>query len=323
MLDAFLKQLLNLPDTQKNDVLSLCHEILQNEKLRNIAKSVSLVTDDAEVPQFTKDSTLDRIGRYIVSARAQSKLDATTRQYVPPMNKFAIVKVNFAGLGSELDDLHFGIVWDVERKRDHISIIPTTSYKPGTTRENGTTFNLGNISYLPNQTVVMMHQITSVSRKRIQSHRHYNDATGRSGVVYLSPDQRQRVYEGFRVYGLNEETLYNKHIRNSYSDTLPIFEDPEAQFDHLHRPIIDVSNTKDELVYKLYSDLNTEYKIIRKGTGIQTAERDLLLRNLVNATAQVDATGAIMQSRLDVRMAAYTSLLSKIIQEPKDPASAG
>ncbi|MFC3803005.1 hypothetical protein [Cohnella sp. GCM10012308] len=317
-----MKELLNMPEREKNTALPLCMDILQDEHVRDINKTLSQITNDTGVPAFTRESTLARIRKFVFSAKQHLRVNTGSGEYLPPLSEMQLVTVNFAGLGSELNDLHFGIIWDVDRKRDHVSIIPTTSFKPGSTMETGVTFNLGNVGPLTGETVVLMNQITTVSRKRVQTNRFRNPATSATEVVKLSSNQKQRVYEGFRIYGLKEETLYTKHIRNAFPDTVPVFEDPEVQFTHLHRPFIEVSHSKDELIYKLYSDPNTEYKMTRQECVVQATERGQLVRAWVAAKAQINqSTQAIIKSRLDVQKDAYAALISKIRPEPENPAS--
>nr|WP_281258733.1 type II toxin-antitoxin system PemK/MazF family toxin [Melghirimyces profundicolus] len=143
--------------------------------------------------------------------------------------------VRFAGLGSEINDFHYAIVWNVHRRRDHIVVIPCTSFKDESTVETETTFNIGQVGFLESQTVIMMDQITTISRKWISKTKHKAGPKGPSQYVSLVQPQMERINEGFRVLGLGEKILYHE-IRDDVK-RLPLFANHAEQYSHLHRPI--------------------------------------------------------------------------------------
>lgn len=257
------------------------------------------------------EDTLNRISRYVDSAKNHIRKD-DRGLHLPKASRFMIVRVNFAGLGTELDDAHYAIVWEEHRKRDNISVIPTTSFKPVSTLETGLTFNIGHVDFLSGETVVLMDQIISISRKRLQAVRHYNPGTERREIAKLSRDQQFRVKDGFRIYGLHEATFFNEFLRDSFKDTLPELQDPDVQFDHLHRPVITIQNTKNELIYQLYNDTR-HFKISRKLFAKHGIDRYQLLSDWVNAKAQVDrATARVIKTREEVRKDGYAKIQAAI-----------
>ncbi|MFC5402295.1 hypothetical protein [Cohnella soli] len=316
MLDNFLKDLLNMSQTEKMELLQLYQELMRDQQLKLLTKTIASITDDACTPAYIKKDTLDRVGRYVVAAKQHTRVEKSSGQHEPILEKYMVIKVNFAGLGSELDSTHYGIVWETGRRRDHVSIIPTTSFKQESTIETGESFNIGKVDFLDKETVVMMNQITSVSRKRITgSVRHYDPGSKRPLIVKLSDDQKKRIHDGFRVYGLEEQTLYNKYIKNSHADTLPVLADPEMQYSHLFRPVIEISNTKDLLVYKLYDDAR-EYRLERKSFSLTGSTRVEALKNWVEATATLDPADPTKKTysvtRDDARRSAYAVIQTAI-----------
>ncbi|MFB5678778.1 hypothetical protein [Paenibacillus terreus] len=311
MLEDFLRDLLDLPPSERDELLALNQHLMKDRQIKIITKKLTQITDDTGMAQFTREDTLNRISRYVESAKNHIRKD-DNGLHLPKASQFMIVRVNFAGLGTELDDVHYAIVWEEHRKRDNISVIPTTSFKPESTLETGLTFNIGHVDFLGGETVVLMDQIISISRKRLQAVRHYNHGTGRREIAKLSKDQQLRIKDGFRIYGLHEATLFNEFIRDSFKDTLPEFQDPDVQFDHLHRPVITIQNTKDELIYQLYNDTR-QFTISRKLFAKPGVNRYQLLIDWINAKAEVDrATLEIVKSREEVRKEGYAKIQAAI-----------
>jgi hypothetical protein len=311
MLEEVLSSLLNKPEHEKNHILSLYKQLLEDEKVRQLTSLLANITDDSGEPTFTRADTLSRIERYINSANRDT-VKSQQGEIKPITTSFTIVCVDFAGLGSELDNFHYGIVWEEQRKRDNVSIIPTTSFKSHKTIETDLTFNIGRVGFLQGETVVLMSQITSVSRKRIRKVRHLNPTTNSRENVKLLPMQQNRIKDGFRIYGLKERSLYNEFIRESFLDTLPILGDPELQFNHLNRPVRIVNNSKGELTYQLYGD--EKIHSIKRAPYILPAaiSRNKLLKNWVEAVAKIDASSKFEKSREDIRQQAYSEIQSAI-----------
>ncbi|WP_139331797.1 hypothetical protein [Paenibacillus macquariensis] len=296
---------MDLEEFERSEMLGISNGLILDSQLKKLAKTLSQIVDDSTTPAYTRLDTLDRISRYVDSAKKHSIKDDRTGELKPVVSQYMIVRVNFAGLGSELDNIHYGIVWNADRKRDHISIIPTTSFKPASTLETGETFNIGKVGFLSGETVVLMNQITSVSRKRIRTARHFNPTSDKKELVKLSLLQQKRVMEGFRIYGLKEESLSSKYIRNSFSDRLPMFDDPELQYQHLHRPIIEIENTKDLVVYRLY-DSEQEFNLHRKPFQLMDSTRNNVIKDWVEAKAIWDPdTETFVKERDEVRKDAY------------------
>ncbi|WP_189338254.1 type II toxin-antitoxin system PemK/MazF family toxin [Paenibacillus sp. IHB B 3084] len=313
LIEQFLLDLLNKAEYEKKHLLSLYKHIMDDQKVRQITAQLMHIKDDAGVPNLTREDTLSRVKRFIDSANKDTVKDPTSGVLKPITTQFMVVCVNFTGIGSEQDEFHYGIVWDEQRKRDNVSIIPTTSFKAEKTLDTDLSFNIGHVSFLQGETVVLMNQITSVSRKRIRNVRHKNPITDKFEIVKLSPEQQNRIKDGFRIYGLKERSLYNEFIYNSFVDTLPILEYPEVQYFHLNRPIRLVENYKNKLTYKLYDDEKV-YVIERKPYKLPSGTNRIgLLKSWVEAVAIMDPLSKkIITMRDKVRQSAYEEIQNAI-----------
>lgn len=178
--------------------------------------------------------------------------------------------MRFSGLGSETDQEHFAIVWRSPRKSDAIVIIPTTSFKEESTQEHGIEFNIGKIDFMGKETVVLLEQMTTISRKRIDRRQLHKtrQLISKNPVKHkfatISIDQKNRILDGLRVYHFGETTIY-QFLKDTEIDKLPRLSDYAVQLGHLHRPFIkDVQNSDtDKLVYALHEDPNKFYTIER------------------------------------------------------------
>lgn len=311
MLDDFLLELLKKPVDERIKYINTFTSVMRDSELHKLTTRIDSITDDANTATYTKVDTLKRIDRFVQSAKTHSRIK--DEFYTPPLDPFQLVLVNFAGVGSEWDDCHYAIVWDTKRKRDHVTIIPTTSFKAESTIESGTQFNIGQVGFYQEETVALMNQMTTISRKRILKYRHYNPNTKNPpAIVRLSKPQQERIKDGFRIFGLREQTLYESHILDNYRDRLPEFEYPEIQYHHLNLPYIVISSDMDCLIYKVYGD-EREYKLFRKPYQIDV-DRNKLLKKWFEAKAQIHPdTKEVIKSRDDVRRDSYADIQAAIL----------
>ncbi|MEX1031603.1 MAG: hypothetical protein WDZ91_16380 [Paenibacillaceae bacterium] len=277
-----LQTLLVLPTAQKDQTILAFNKILTEPTFHNIVKTIYLIEDDPHDLRQTRQNTLERIRRYTKSAAIKNRKNAAG--FVPPVNDDEMIYVNFSGLGAERDLEHYAVAWWTNRKDDQIVVIPTSSYKDWKTNENHLNFNIGHVGFLAKQTVVNMDQITSISRKRITKTKHINPADGRPYYVSLSPDQKDRIRDGFRILSFGNKSLHDEQIANrAYPDRLPQFEDPTIQYAHLHRPYRIVSDTPETLEYSLYNDKTVTFKLHRKLFDPLLYNKKQLIDNWVNA----------------------------------------
>ncbi|SDY86873.1 hypothetical protein [Thermoactinomyces sp. DSM 45892] len=291
----------------QNELLAYIQKASEEEVLRKIVKELCLIEPDPNVPTRTRQDTLERILRFVTIARKHDEVRFSPKHkkniYVPTIRTGELVVIQFAGLGSELDDIHYGVVWDVKHALDQVSILPTTSFKPNSTKENGLTFNIGQVGFLREETVVKLQDATSVTRKKILSNRHLDphDPEGKLKNVRLNNQQMERIQDGLRVKDFKENTLFQE-ILTHRQDCLPIFDDHSVQYTHLNRPFIIHSSSHDQLRYTLHNQPNEIYTLYRKKTMLSRSERKKLLYEWANAT------GRTKDERIRNQEIAYTKI---------------
>lgn len=123
-----------------------------------------------------------------------------------------IVRVEFGGVGSEPDEPHYAMVWVDNPMMDDIIVIPTTSQY---LKDYPGEFSVGQFSRLSSlNTIVQIHKMTNISRKRIVP---YNGVIlqGRINAVH-----NERLLHGIAlVHG--GETSLDEHVRNRSNMLLP------------------------------------------------------------------------------------------------------
>lgn len=235
----------------------------QEPVLSDIIHNLVSVRDCEKVPEQTRANTLERVNRFIRSAMNPSQFEIThnKRLYKPILSPYRAIFVQLSGIGSELDDGHFCLVWEVNRNQDQMVVVPTTSFKPNKTRENGLLFSIGKVGHLEGETVVKIANITTVSRKRILTSKWKPPGSDRLLEVRLTPEQINRIQDGIDILNRKERTLLEEIIKYG---RFPVWEDYERQIEHLHRPYrIDRQyTTADTLVYRVSGD-STPYTITR------------------------------------------------------------
>lgn len=329
LLEEFLRELLSLPEEERkvilefnskllgepsgyrSELLKHYNTILSDQDLLEVVRHLDRVKDDPGELAYTRSDTLKRIQRYVNSAAKETRKGPDGTR-IPRVGKFEIAKVNFAGLGSELDDKHYAIIWEAYPKRDHVVVIPTTSFKEISTLETGTSFNIGCVGAMQAETVVTLGQITTLSRKRIINVEGYRDGT-RKVYHKLNPAQQARLLDGFRVFAFGERTLYDRFIKSTLQDRLPMFLDHDVQYAHLHRPVVVIQEEPDELKYSLYGDPATVYILQRKPFTLATGQtRSRLLKEWVDAVGIMDVPNGINITREMSKNQAYTAIKQAI-----------
>lgn len=282
---SLITKFLSLPDAERREWFQIMKLITQEPEFNDLIKLVAKITPDPNIPTRTRQDTLSRIKKYVntISRHDQMFKDPRTRRtvYRPKLKPNEIILVQFAGQGSEIHDLHYGIAWYTQDNRDPVTVIPTSSFKYDSTKENGLRFNIGKVGFLPGETVVLMADITTISRKRIQTSHLLNPVTKEIGFVSLDPDQVTRVQDGFRVLGLREQTLTDVFLQQ---DRFPVLTDYDTQISHMHRPYtIEPGTTTDVLNYTVSGD-NTIYTIKKAPTTVSRKNRKHLILSWLNAT---------------------------------------
>jgi hypothetical protein len=237
MAEAAYKALFDHLFTTKPELLAAALEGLEQEELDAILTNIRDIEEDRKetlrrIELFTKSAKERTVFTEIEEQRHGKK--KKVRTYNPPLSRLQVVKANFSGLGSELVDEHYVIVWDVKPNREQLVVIPTYSLKPSSV-EKPNLFSIGEVPVLHtitggNHTLVSVDQVTTISRKRIEVYE-----WGRKRA-YINRAQEKRIKEAFRVYWLRKKTLYDI-IRGYYQRYLPEFTDFNEQLSHLYRPV--------------------------------------------------------------------------------------
>lgn len=281
------------------------HQITKEPQLNALVKEIAKITPDPNVPSRTKEDTYDRIMKFVETISRHDQISTNSHGqmlYQPKLKRHEMILVKFAGQGAELHDIHYGIVWDVSDSRDQVVVIPTGSFKYPSTRENKYQFNIGKVGFFPEDTLVRLVGITSISRKRILTNRMRDPKTGLHQFVYLNPEQIQRIQYGLHAMVYGQESLF-EYIRKS--NRIPILAQYDIQFEHMHRSFkIEPGTTPDVLRYRVLGDTRI-YQIERKETTLSRGVRDKLLFQWINAT------GRDAQHRIQNQKKVYQQLIQK------------
>lgn len=301
-----------------NDLTRIVDKIINARNFNEIVKQADLVKDEyrpIHKQTLTKDMILERIIRFINCSLQTDEVNdpMVPTEYKHPLVSGQVVKVLFSGVGSEIDNEHFAIVWETKSNRDQVVVIPTTSLKP-TTRETKNFFNIGKIPPFSKQTVVSLEQLTCVSRKRIVEYL-FNDGRGNMVQAIINQDQRRRIEDGFRVTLLRQKTLLDELI-NQRKDYVPEFINYSVQVKHLHRPIRNVSFDSYKLItkYQLFNDPN-QYEIKWHRTKLNRSDRKKMLKSWAYSIAEIDPISkSVIKDRDTKQQELYRQLLgTKII----------
>lgn len=319
-----LEKIKDLPDAKQKKILNVFEKIVSEKEFEGIAENIFEIKNEVSVPTRTRKNTLERINRFTLSAKTPHEFHhKRTTHYKPILSDGELIEVRFSGLGSETDQEHYAIVWKAKRTSDPIVIIPTTSFKEESTVETEVAFNIGNIDFMGKETVVLLDQMTTISRKRIdprQLHKTRRSlGQGKFKYATISDDQKNRILDGIRAYHLNETTIY-QYLRDNEKDKLPFLNNYSVQISHLHRPFIrNVEKSNEyQLVYTLYEDPENFYTIYRVPCTEKPYQRTQLLNDWVNAVAEsskdpVTGVVTITKSRHDVQQEAYNKIQQSLI----------
>jgi mRNA-degrading endonuclease toxin of MazEF toxin-antitoxin module len=263
---------------------------------------------------------LERVLLYTTSAKEINEYIPGTNLFKITLKETQMVHVNFAGLGSEHLGEHPAIVWDTEQKRDHVLVIPCTSYKTDTTVESETAINIGFAGFFDSHgvlssvlnvsTVVLLDQIQSVSRKRITRHKTTDPATQKGGIARIGPTQVQRIEEGMRILFFGEKTYFEKELLD-IQGVLPEFSHELDQYLHMHRSNYTIIT--DDGTNVKYNIDGKEYEMIRRKTSMNNKERKKLLKEWNNPRAKKNRNGDVIETTTVVRQHKYQEIKSNFL----------
>lgn len=319
-----IEKIKDLPQNKQKELLTYFEKIASEKEFEKIVENIFSIENETIVTTRTRQNTLERINRFTQSAKTPHEFHARKKSnYLPIVNEGELIEIRFSGLGSETDQEHFAIIWKAQRTSDPIVIIPTTSFKEASTKETEIAFNIGKIDFMGKETVVLLDQMTTISRKRINRKTLYKtrqtiDKTkGQYKFATISIEQKNRILDGLRAYHFGETTIY-QFLKETEQKKLPVLTDYEVQIKHLHRPFIkniEKSNA-DEFVYALYENPNKFYTIYRCDCTEQLYKRNQLLNTWINATAEYDEeTKIIIKTRHLVQKDAYDKMFETLILE--------
>ncbi len=297
-LDLLVNQLLDMPPGVRDDLSRMFSNVARENQYREITDGVTKIQNDPHDPLLTKSNALRRVRRFVEASCAPYVKNGAV--FTPILPCGTIVKVKFTGVGGEHNEDHYGIVWQSKKNRDHILMIPTTSYKENK-KHHEHYFNIGSVGFLNGETIAMIDQMTAISRKRIMASAFENPQTGNFESIQLDPEQINRIRDGIRVVCLNQATLYSVIFN---SNLMPELLDPNEQYRHLFRPII-VNNMTipgKKLVYHLVDNTQVLYEIKWHQSNVSRTVRKGYLENWR------DAVGTPRVTRASVIQQAYRNI---------------
>lgn len=142
----------------------------------------------------------------------------STGVYLPIVNRGDIVFCDFIGIGTEIDEPHYAIVWEAPKNKEAITVIPVTS---AVIQEDKSQFCIGQVEgfitqagmTVPRDTYVYLNKIKEVSRKRFEVW-YKRDSQGNiiwqnnhKVHVSISSAQIERIQDAIRVSYLDCPTL--------------------------------------------------------------------------------------------------------------------
>jgi mRNA-degrading endonuclease toxin of MazEF toxin-antitoxin module len=289
---------------------------------RNLVSKIAVMMGQLQPLEVT--DALKRISLYTKSAKEQYDYIPGTKMFRIALSQFQMIHVDFAGLGSEHLGEHPAIVWNTEPSRDHIVVIPCTSYKVDTTVESETAIDIGparffdqnknETSRLTVRTVVLLDQIQSISRKRITRHKTTDPATNRGGIAKFGLDQIKRIEEGLKILFFNANTFFEKELLN-IQGVLPELTLTD-QYLHMHRSDYTIiTDDGQNLIYELDQ---VRYTLIRRATNMTNKNRKKLLKEWNNPRAIKDTNGNLIKTTPQVRQQRYNLIQTKY--QPQQPA---
>lgn len=307
---------------EKNKIISIFNKVLTESLFKAIVNNLFEIQNEPPSLKhrgISRENVLQIINTFTESAKLHDSFDEENKVFTPVINdqkKKYLIEVNFAGLGSEVNGVHYAIVWEAQNNRDDIVVIPTTSFKDFSTKEKPCLFNIGKVGHMSKETVVKLDQITTISRKRIRNVVTTDQATNAAGIAALTDEQVKRIQEGFSILFLGESSLFTKEILGNHKNRLPAFDDPVLQFSHLNRPYNIVSLRPDKVIYTLQDDSSqTQYTLYRNLTRLTVPDRNRLIFTWINSVAIYDRSTrpwTLIKGRSQVQQDAYTNMQTHV-----------
>lgn len=172
--------------------------------------------------------------------------------YYPILNRGNIVRCEFVGIGAEIDDTHWAIVWDAPLGSETITVLPITSKFH---EESQRTFTIGKITdfYTDKndssikESYVYLSKIKEVSRKRITPWIVQNSNPSR--FVMISEEQIQRIKDAIMVTYMDADYLVDILCKKELQ--LPLQYDDKVLsmgYRHIYSYEIDKSDKKRHII---------------------------------------------------------------------------
>lgn len=179
-------------------------------------------------------NTLDKVMRTVLCENAETGYNHNHECYYPVLEVGNIVQCQFIGIGSEFNDLHFGIVWSVSKAKETFLIVPLTSKSIERTKSQ---FSIGKIPNFITSTTdtsvkesfVYVNKITEVSRKKVKlwfqkdsNGKTLKDSKNKHNLpVKISLSQVDRIKEGVELELLHKNNYLYEIIKCIDKDYLP------------------------------------------------------------------------------------------------------
>lgn len=301
----------NLQESERKKHSKELAVTIPEKVFRDIVANLAIV--QGEFGEEDARSTLEGVHLYSKSAKELHQYLPNSKRFKISLSKGQMIHVDFSGLGSEHLGEHPAIVWDTQHTRDHVLVIPCTSYKLDTTVESEIAFDIGPArffdtngaitSHLAIRTVVLLDQIQPVSRKRIVRHKTIDPLTRKGGIAKFGQDQLSRIEAGLKVLFFAEKTFFEKELLD-IKGVLPEFLTNPDQYLHMHRS--DYKIISDDDINMKYEIDGNEFEMKRRQTSMLNKDRKRLLKGWNNPRAIKNKDGDIIKNTPSVRQDKYT-----------------
>lgn len=242
-------------DLSHPDAASLATTLSEFEKIVKHVGTLSKVPINRQIPIHERFiNRLERLSfceNVIVLPKVPTDPPPPAPPIEPYFSRRDFAWFEFGGVGSEIDKLHLGMVWEDNADNDEITVIPTTS---AFDKEYEDKLNLGVISGLPNRdTILLVNKMTRISRKRASLYKNkYVQGTLLGQLEY-------RIRWSIALTFLQEKSLHY-FILHSCGDELPADFNTSYQ-DIRYTPVRDVSYdpTTHVLHYRVWDQSNMKF----------------------------------------------------------------
>ena len=202
--------------------------------------------------------------------------------FQPSFQELEIVSIDYTGVGTELNNKHYGIVFKAYKKRGAVMVIPLTSKLK---EQLPMKFNLGDLKVegMPkNESIIDLSGMGEVSRKRIKKLKQQeNPVTKKMEFPALARAKfYEKIMNGIAVTSIGLQTV--EDYLNSYGGQL-MPEKLTEFFEHRHKAISEArvdKQTKELIYYEWNKKHQTTLKLMEPLKPITRTEKYQLIKGL-------------------------------------------